>query len=309
MQRFSSMVTLILFMFMLSWVAQVFQQDPLPFRTKPRNGSPDNQTSETRQEFTPQRVSLPHRNGDSLGEPDAPESITEMEKSAQDNPLPSILSPTAEAKHHSPQYTENCIHFLLLGRAWDNNTVQFVMVVTLTRGSHSRLTAIDPAFPVELEGAATPLGELLQKGGGYDDLCRFTAEITGLEPQFFIDLNIYGFLEMLDLLGGINYGVYSTLAGAVPSTKLSTDDLGGAEVLRLLTDPYMSTAEKELMVVALLITARDIQHTKLGLSLLWTGYRNIKTNLGLNDLLELRRVTQGISPTRVSFREIRLPGP
>lgn len=308
MQRFSTLTTLIIFMFMLSWVAQAFQQDPLPFRAGDRNGSLDNPPPETRQELTPERITLLHRNGESLNEADAPENSSGILRSTPDEPLLNNPSHATEAEL-PPRPIKDSIHFLLLGRAWDNKTVQFVMMVTLTRGSHSLLTAVDPDFPAELEGGLTTLGEVLQSGGGYDDLCRSTAVITGLEPQFYIDLNTHGFLEMLDLLGGINYEVYSTIAGTTPSVELSADDLSGSDILRLLKDQNMSTAEKELLLVALLITARDIQHTTRGLSLLWTGYRNIKTNLGLSDLLEVRRVTQEISPTRVSFREIRLPGP
>ena len=310
MQRYSSLLTLVLFMFMLSWVAQAFQQEPLPFRGSYRNGSHDNNLSpQSRQELTPERFVRPDRNGVSMEQADSPESNSEVQIIVHDEqPLNNLISAT-EKEASTPRPTSDSIHFLLLGRPWDNEMVQFVLMVTLTRGSHSLLTAVDPAFPAELEGAALPLGELLQRGGSYDDLCRSAAIITGMEPQFYIDLNMHGFMEMLDLLGGIDYDVYSTLSTSEPSLVLNPDELGGENILRLLTEHNLSTAEKELLLVALLITARDIQHTTLGLSLLWTGYRNIQTNLGLNDLLELRRVTQGISPTRVSFREIRLPGP
>jgi hypothetical protein len=34
------------------------------------------------------------------------------------------------------------------------------------------------------------------------------------------------------------------------------------------------------------------------------GYHNLKTDLSLRDLLEVRKVTQGIAPTDVIFTEI-----
>lgn len=81
----------------------------------------------------------------------------------------------------------------------------------------------------------------------------------------------------------------------------------GAALLRLLANPSISAAEKERLIIALLLTTRNIHNTTRELALLWTGYRNIKTNLRLNDLLKIRGVALEICPTQVSLREIDYP--
>lgn len=303
MQRISTMVTLILFMFMLSWVAKAFpQQEPLS-RDAPQNVSPLPEEVEAGDKYTPETIALPHRNGENPDEPAAPRCRPGKQKPAIYEETPRAPHVTSEAELYFPATAEGCIHFLLLGRAWDSKEIIFLMIVTLFRGSHAILTAVEPAYPAEHEGIVIPVGKLLHKGGDYDDLCRLISQITGLEPQFFIDLNIYGFMEMIEMLGGVDPGVYQAL-----SKSINAVDLGGEEILRRLTDPGSSARKKEMHLTALLITAGNIRDNTLVLRLLWTGYRNIHSNLGLSDLLKIRRVTQDIPPTRVSFREIKIPG-
>jgi len=74
------------------------------------------------------------------------------------------------------------------------------MVVSLIPESCARLTAVDPAIEVAFEDRHCPIGELLAQGAGHDCLYRAITEISGLEPQFYIDLNLHGFIEMIDLL-------------------------------------------------------------------------------------------------------------
>ena len=306
MQRVSTLITLFLFMFMLSWIAQAVRQEALPFRAVPRYAPPDLAAPESEQEPPSERITLPHRNGDNLPQPALPHPEGNNQTTGRPEPR-NDSTPERETTHRPAGSAKESIHFLLLGRAWESQTVEFLMVVTLTLGSHSILTAIDPSIQAQLDGQVFPAHDLLLRGGGYEGLCRFAAQVSGFEPQFYIDLNIYGFVEMLDLLGGIDRQVYAALSGSAPPAIDNAGTLDGAQLLRLLTDPHIPVEDKEQLLVALLITARDIQNTTLGLSLLWTGYRNIRTNLGLNDLLEIRRITQEISPTRVYLKEVRAP--
>lgn len=309
MQRFSTLLTLVLFMFILSWVAQAFQQDLPPLRLAPRHEALDLEQPQSEPEQLPDRIILPYRNGNERTSPETPPQPLAPQKPASDqstpmDPLP-VIEPEISLSSSEPG---KIIHFLLLGRAWDCKTVEFFMIITLLRGSHSILTAVDPAIEYDFNGLAIPAAAIMEHGGTYEDLVRAAAAITGLKPQFYIDLNIHGFIEMVEMLGGIDQNVYRTLADTGTRAAINAGALDGTALLSLLKDPEVNVKDKENLIIALLMTARDIQHTTLGLNLLWTGYHNIKTSLGLGDLLEIRRVTQEISPTRVILREIRAPG-
>ncbi|MEW5784373.1 MAG: hypothetical protein AB1767_04720 [Bacillota bacterium] len=190
------------------------------------------------------------------------------------------------------------LHFLLLGSRLDNRVVDLIMVTTLVAGEEAHLTAIDPDLPVYLDNEIIPLGTLIAAGAGYDDFCTAAELITGLKPQFYIDLNLDGFSEMIKLLGGIEHE-----GGATVETAITL--FGGADIIQVLRNRDIPTGDKEALVISMLIAARDVDNTSLGLELLWTGYQNLRTNLSLKDLLQVRRVTQAISPTQVSLREIK----
>lgn len=308
MQRFSTLVTLVLFMFILSWVAQAFQQDLPPFRPTPRNEALEFEQLQNEPEQLSERMTLPYRNGNDRPEPEAPPPQILPTKPASNKSRPMEPLPGSEPEIFISGSDPDSIHFLLLGRTWDCKTVDFLMIVTLHHGSHSILTAVDPAIEYDFNGLAIPAAAIMEHGGTYEDLVRAAAAITGLKPQFYIDLNIHGFIEMVEMLGGIDQNVYRTLADTGTRAAINAGALDGTALLSLLKDPEVNVKDKENLIIALLMTARDIQHTTLGLNLLWTGYHNIKTSLGLGDLLEIRRVTQEISPTRVILREIRAPG-
>ncbi|NLA27068.1 MAG: hypothetical protein GX878_06685 [Firmicutes bacterium] len=192
-----------------------------------------------------------------------------------------------------PDETEESIHFLLIGRWWNEPATEMLMVVTLVPGRCARLLSLDPAARVEYEGNNCPIGELLERGCRSDSLCSAVNFLTGLKPQFFIDLNLLGFVEMIDLLQKD-----SSKIKPLPETLVN-----GNEMLLSLNDTSMSHAAREEMVVQLLISASEIQFTRLGWKLLWIGYRNLKTDLSLEDLLEIRKITQKIAPKDVILME------
>ncbi len=303
MQRISSLATLIVFMFMLSWVAQALQQEPLPLRINENSARLNNVTPRTPLESAPERITRPSRNGATLPVPDetGEGEVSETKLNAAD---PS-LTEQPEQRVESVQATDG-IHFLLVGRSWENPTVEMLMVVTLIPGSCAHLTSVDPSLSVtEPGGAAAALEELLDHGGSYRDLMQAVAAVTGLDSRFYIDLNRDGFIAMIEILGGLDYTASPELAAAVPVLKPGTNHFDGDRLLQFMENPDIKTAAKEAVLIELLINARDIQETQVGLSLLWTGYRNIRTDLGLGDLLDLRRISQQISPKRVTLTEIK----
>ena len=99
-----------------------------------------------------------------------------------------------------PVEDKNSIHFLLVGRWWDDPVTEVLVMVTLIPGGCARLTSLDPAIGVQLEGEPCPLGEMLKRGGSREQLHRAVTSLTGLAPQFYIDLNLHGFIEMIGLL-------------------------------------------------------------------------------------------------------------
>lgn len=186
---------------------------------------------------------------------------------------------------------EKNTHFLLIGRWWEDSNAEMLMLVTLVPGDCARLASLDPDAVVDFTGKSCPIGELLERGCSRDQLYRAVNSLTGVVPQFYIDLNLHGFVEMIDLL-------------QKDSRSRSENLSDGSAMLLSLRDPLISPSDKEEMVVRLLLSACEIQFTRLGWKLLWMGYRNLKTDLSLEDLLELRRITQGIAPGDVTLREI-----
>lgn len=195
---------------------------------------------------------------------------------------------------------EDAVHFLLIGRWWKNPSAEILMIVTLVPESCARLTAIDPAIEVTFEEQLCPIGELLARGADHDCLYRAIAELSGLKPQFYIDLNLDGFIEMIDLLHKKGHKTASTVTSEC--TQLTGG--GGKDLLSLLCDFKAQTAVKEELLIGYLLMARDIQSTSLGLKLLWIGYQSLTTDLGLSDLVQVRDVTGKISPLEVSLTVI-----
>ncbi len=200
----------------------------------------------------------------------------------------------------APGKEKNCIHFLLIGRCWDEPAAKVLMMVTLVPGQCARITALDPAAKIENENISRPIGELLEQRGGRDRLYPAVTSLTGLTPQFYIDLNLKGFVEMIDLLQKRDRDGSPSREGAVSPSEWPFD---GNEMLQLLGNAGAPAEAKEKALVQLLLAACEIQFTPLGLKLLWMGYHNLKTDLSLDDLLEIRKVTQGIAPTDVSLIE------
>ena len=298
MQRFFTMATLFIFMVMLSWVAYSVQPEsllPLPWN------NPDSMNSEphTEQEDPPpERMALPHRNGEELTETEMLEMITREDRA---EPETAPEQPGMRAESIPANYDADSIHFLLLGSRGGAEGAGLIIIITLVTGKEAHLTLIDPSIPSGAADGSEPIGALLNNGrGGYGLICEATESISGITPQFYIDINLDGFSEMIELLGGIEH------AGGSDAVVLAgLERYSGPDILKVLGNPDITIIDKEALIISMLITARDVDNTSLGLALLWTGYKNIKTNLSLNDLLQLRRVTQQISPTTVTLHEIK----
>ena len=193
---------------------------------------------------------------------------------------------------------EDTIHFLLIGRWPQSQAATVLMVVTLIPEECALLTAIDPLIEVVSRGKCYPLGELLARDPDRNSLYRAVTGLSGLKPQFYIELDLNGFLRMTALL--VDEGPHGTPAAAARVDP----SVGGRELLALISDSQARTAEKERLLIDYLLAASQISSTRLGLKLLWLGYHSLATDLSLGDLLQLRTVSEKISPLEVSFSSI-----
>lgn len=314
MQRLTSLIALCLFTLLFCSVASDLQKE--------NSFSPENNEEPTahpvekyfhlveKKAIFRRNPGLSFRAGEK--QPDLSTALPEKKEIENDKAGPAEEPETAAAENPPlkkerppagllPGEEKNSIHFLLIGRWWEDPAAEVLMIVTLVPEGCARLTALDPATGVELEKKPCPIGELLERGGSRDQLYLAVTSLTGLTPQFYIDLNLHGFVEMIALLQKEGRGGASSRSGTASPPETGFD---GNEVLLLLNDASLPTATKEEMLVELLLAACEIQFTRLGLKLLWMGYHNLKTDLSLRDLLEVRKVTQGISPTDVSLTEI-----
>ncbi|MGI6600535.1 MAG: hypothetical protein ACOX3N_01690 [Dethiobacteria bacterium] len=198
--------------------------------------------------------------------------------------------------------TEEDVHFLLIGRWWKNPSAEILMVVSLIPESCARLTAVDPAIEVAFEDRHCPIGELLAQDAGHDCLYRAITEISGLEPQFYIDLNLHGFIEMIDLLQ--KEGPQAVSSHNIEPEYIKIAGGSGDDLLSFLIDFTAPPDAKEELLIGYLLMASKLQSTGTGLKLLWIGYQNLKTDLSLSDLIQVRNVTGGISPLEVSLTVI-----
>ena len=195
---------------------------------------------------------------------------------------------------------EEKFHFLLIGRHPEEVVPAILMVVTLVPESCSSLLSLDPATLFAPAGRASlfteaPSGRLLSAE---------TGRLTGRNISFYLELNLDGFVTMVDLIGG---------SPEHPEAARNRGEiLPGKILLQRLTEnrPGIKTGEKQELITALLETARDLEGSSLGLKLLLTGYRSLQTDMTLSDLLQLRAVTQKIRPDRVYLEEpeITVPG-
>lgn len=193
---------------------------------------------------------------------------------------------------------EDAVHFLLIGRWPQSQAATVLMVVTLIPEECALLTAIDPLIEVVSRGKCYPLGELLARDPDRNSLYRAVTGLSGLKPQFYIELDLNGFLRMTALLDDERpHGTPAAAARGDPSG-------GGRELLALISDSQARNAEKERLLIDYLLAASQISSTRLGLKLLWLGYHSLATDLSLGDLLQLRTVSEKISPLEVSFSSI-----
>lgn len=294
MQRLSALITLLLFMFILSWVGLVFQEKPLPLREGAGGGDRSGLDPQGSGQEPPGRLFLPGRQAETPVEDNQVEIAPEEFPLKDDESEPLPFPAPGEESGALPA-VDSAVHFLLLGRKGEEINSALLMVVSLIPGRCARLTVIDPGLTSGAEGGDTlSIGQINPRNGDSSRLYRAVEQVSGLAPQFYIELNLDGFKEMVDLLGGVETG----LSGSGKAR------LNGAETLALLTGERLHTGEKEKLIIDLLVAARDVENTRLGLKLLWTGYKNIRTDLTLADLIQLRRVSHTISPFRVSLREI-----
>lgn len=235
--------------------------------------------------------------GDGIGEQSAgPESGSgeqtvppERPVAAESPPPPRQPCPPAEA-----------VHFLLIGRWRQSPSARMLMTVTLVPENCALLTAIDPAVEVVREGQRCPVGALLTRDDGRAQLYGAMEELSGLRPQFCIELNLEGFIEMVDLL----WEEGPQTVSAVHREDDRPPRESGAELLALLCDFQSQDAVKEARLVDCLLRACAIRTTRLGLKLLWMGYHNLSTDLSLGDLIQLRKISEQISPLEVSLTTI-----
>lgn len=314
MQRLLSLVVLSLFSLLFCFAAAHSLQQPGPAPAK-NSENPTEQSMESRSSRENKRRGEAFLHSPRLSprakdkKDDLKEFQQEKEKSANNTPAPleeagPALPKTAPAKVKQPpagplpEKEKEKVHFLLIGRWWKEATTEVLMTVTLVPESCARLTALDPSIEVELGHTTCPVGALLEPGEDREQLYAAVRSLTGVKPQFYIDLNMHGFIQMLDLLQKESRGK----GGG--KTKKTKAHFNGDEVLKVMNDPATPTGVKEKILLELLLAACRIQFTGPGLELLWIGYHNMKTDLNLGDLLEVRKITQDISPHEVSLTEI-----
>lgn len=306
MQRFASLLALGLFAFLLCSFAAVWQQQnyfppikPLPYPTNKDLPLVDKKA-----------ISLRNRNLPSQSGKKALDFNTilldEKEEPLLDEPEPvAVKDLLRNGEKHSAGIRQNkesnSIHFLLIGRWWEEPAATMLIMVTLVPGSCARFTALDPTIEVLIGERRCAIGQLLEQEESANLLYPAINDLTGLTPQFYIDLNLHGFVDMVDLWRKEAPGVASSFSKSIPSPKPGFD---GNKMLLLLNDASVPTAAKEDILVELLLNACEIQFTKLGLKLLRIGYHNLKTDLNLRELLHIRNIAQTISPTNVNLTEI-----
>lgn len=308
MQRLALFFVLCLFALLLcSVAANLPQKSPLlPEKAEvppAHAGEKDNPLIEKREFFRKNPGLFFHAAGK---RPDSDAAFPEIKEIENETAAPVEEAPAPENPPRKqerplkqlPGEDKNSIHFLLTGRWWEDEAAEVIMMVTLVPGRCARIAALDPETGVQLEEKTCPIGELLKRGGSRDQLYLAVTSLTGLTPRFYIDLNLHGFVEMAGLLAKKDGP-----GGDSPGSRAASFD--GKELLQMLNDASVPTAAKEKSLIELLVAACEIQFTPLGLKLLWMGYHNLKTDLSLRDLLEVRKVTQGIAPTDVIFTEIK----
>ncbi len=213
---------------------------------------------------------------------------------------PVITQPDRVGKKEFPSGGAVALHFLLIGRHSGETIPAIVMVVTLVPQSYSRLLDLDPTLLFPPAGDITGTGMLSGTLTGRRENCRRLTDragrLTGQNISFLVELDLKGFVAMVDLMGG---------SPEYPEADRERGDILGGEIVlqRLLEDSGSGCNTKQGLITALLETARDLDGTSLGWKLLWTGYRNLQTNMALSDLLRVREITQTIRPDQVFFQE------
>ncbi|HHX87544.1 MAG TPA: hypothetical protein GX693_05120 [Firmicutes bacterium] len=191
--------------------------------------------------------------------------------------------------------SEPSVNFLLLGHR--GSRAEILMVVSLIPGQTACLLAVCPGS-LNQGGQNEPgdFSPVPVSRTSRAELINRLEEISGKKIDFIIGLNLEGVIEIVNLMGGIEFNSYAKPAG--------NHNIEGRQAVDLLTCEPTPAREKQRLLRALLLKASAMEFTKVGLTLLKIGYHNLNTDLSPADLIKLRKVTHSISPDQVIYREL-----
>ncbi len=221
-----------------------------------------------------------------------------LDPSNRESKQPSLTAPVLPIDRINPHPVgpEPALSFLLLGH--HHSKTEIIMVVSLNPGQAATLLAVPPDLLGKKDRnrldpiAKNPRNTDVQK----EQLIKHLEEITGREIQFVIGLDLNGVIEMIDVMGGVEFNPVSRAATARP--------VEGRLAMALLTGKLTSIQDKQRLLRAILFQSSAQELTKVGWTLLKIGYNSLNTDLTIADLLELRKVTHTITPYQTTYREL-----
>jgi len=228
---------------------------------------------------------------------------------------PSAL-PSYEFRPTEPVDKDKPVHVLVLGidrRGSETGRSDTMMLLRVEPNGSIRLISFmrDLYVPIPGHSAGDRLNHAFAYGG--PDLVRQTLkENFGVDAQYYVVVDFYGFRRVIDALGGVEIEVDRAMppAGDLPALSPGLQRLNGAQALRYVRfrqdaeGDFGRVRRQQQLIQAIVKETKSMSGLLQAPKLLRAAYPYVRTNLPLNDLL---RLAQAIDTETLAANTLRIP--
>ena len=185
---------------------------------------------------------------------------------------------------------------LLTGTMDGYNTDTIMMAALDTRAEQVRIVSIPRDTMIESDARNRKINACYGRGG-VEELLRCVRQVTGIEPDFQVMVDVEGFMDLVDLVGGVDFYVPYDMYHLDAEERFTIDleegfaHLDGNHALQLVR--YRGTSRSDL-------GRMDVQK-----EFLQAFVRTFRDHFRLTDLPDIARVVGENLQIDLSLREIQ----
>ncbi len=126
---------------------------------------------------------------------------------------------------------KQAFNILLLGCDDSGARADSIMLVNVRPSqAQVRLLSLPRDSKIKHEGNFVKLGTMLSRGGN-ETMCQTVESLTGVSVDYFVQVRVGAFAEIVDALGGVQYTVEQDMKYSDPAQNLNIDLKAGEQLL------------------------------------------------------------------------------